>query len=561
MASTADSINIIEQWKEDLKELFFPELDPGSFKEEYLGSGLYGDTSIFNHNGISYAAKKIHISIFSQDNFREKFTSGCLQLSRLRHPHVTQFLGVQITDPFTPPVLISEFYPLSLSICFLRYPEIPEYSKYLILLEISLALSYLHQLPIPVVHGHLSPNNILLTEGLHVKIADAVSFELENSTPTNSPYQPPEGKKMEAGDIFCLGDITIHVILQKEVSPLEYKHHRNPENVNEPFIFKEVERRKRFLDEVEETHPLKSLILRCLEEEPEQRPTAYKVTEELSICVEQYKPEYQNILDMFIALGKLSLMKDTVTGLSNTVEAKNEEIDALKSQIEPHKLEVQAKEEIIATLKEEMSGYKQALQSKEGRIKANETGVRAKDALIKAKDREIAAKMQVITTKEFLLKSANKRIEVLEKHAKNSRNRGRPPSLPDLHYELKNLESTNTSPDNMKSNGLKSFKLYRGLSPSPHSRPYRGSSSSPHGSEGFKTQQGSNQTDPKLAKILARQQQKLEELDCVHEIKDSKSSDQKEKPKVKRRSSKAEDSTTPELMAILKKRKSFIEDI
>lgn len=555
MASTADSIDLVQEWKQNLNELVFPEFDPKSVKEDYLGSGLYGDTSIFSHNDISYTAKKIHIGIFSQEDFRKNFIPGCLQLSRLRHPHVAQFLGVQITDSFTPPVLITEFYPLSLTTCFQNYAEIPDYSKYLILQEISVALKYLHQQPIPVVHGHLCPNNILLTEGLHVKISDCVNFDLEISDPSNSPCQPPEEKQMEAGDIFCIGDVILHVILQKEVSPLEYKHHRNPNNVNEPFILKEVDRRERFLDEVKETHQLKSLILRCLEEEPAKRPTVHEVSEELSACVKQYKPEYQNVLDMFIALGKLSLMQDTVSSLNSTVEAKNDEIEALKLQIEPHKLEVEVKEKVIAAQVEEMEGYKQTLQSKDGRIKAHESGIRAKDALIKAKDRELAARKKVISTKEVLLKSTSKRIEVLEKQVKTSRKKkGGTPSLPELCSEPKRRDSIT---DNTMSDG--------GLKPST---PYRGSSTSPRG-EGFKVQksngtgQASKDTDPKLAKILARQHQKLEGLDCVYENKESKNRDQEEQPEylVRMRSnSKVTDSTTPELMKILNKRKSYVED-
>lgn len=558
MASTADSTNISQEWKECLKDLVFPEPDPKSVKEEYLGSGLYGDTSIFNHNGVSYAAKKVNISVFSKDEFRKKFAPGCLQLSRLRHPHVAQFLGVLITDSFTPPILFTELYPLSLTTCFQRYPEIPDYSKYLILLEVSLGLRYLHQLPIPVIHGHLCPNNILLTEGLHVKISDSVRFGLETSTPSNSPYQPPEEGQVEAGDVFCLGDVVLHIILQKEVSPLEYKHHRNPANVNEPFILTEVNRRERFLIEVEETHQLKTLVLRCLDEEPEKRPTAHEVSNELSVCVKQYKPEYQNILDMFMALGQLSLMKETVSGMSETVIAKDDEIEAIKMQMEPFKLEVQAKEEVITTLKEEMDSYKQALQSKEGRVKAYETGIRAKEALIKAKDREIAAKKQVITTKESLLKSANKRIQVLEKHRRTSRKKGGPPPLPELPSEPKYRESNSiqSSPESIKSDGgLKPSKFYRG----PLTSPQRGDG--PKIQRSNSIGQATNQTDPRLAKILARQHQKLDDLDCVHDKKPLENGGQKEEPErpVWRRS-RTMDSTTPELKKILQKRKSFVED-
>lgn len=47
MASTADSSSIVQQWKDTLKELVLPEFDEKLVKEVHLGSGHYGDTSIF----------------------------------------------------------------------------------------------------------------------------------------------------------------------------------------------------------------------------------------------------------------------------------------------------------------------------------------------------------------------------------------------------------------------------------------------------------------------------------------------------------------------------------
>ena len=544
MASTADSTNIIAKWKDELKTLIITDFNPENTKEE-LGSGLYGEASIVNHNGVSYATKKIYNSLYSKDEFRKNFVQDCLLLSQLRHPCIVQFMGVQISDSYSPPVLITDLYPLSLATCLQRYPQIPEYSKYSILLETSVGISYLHQMTPPVVHGHICPNNILLTEGLHVKISDCIRFGASVSTPTNSPYQAPEGSKIEAGDVFSIGDTMLYVVLQKDLNPLEYKHHRNLENENEPVILTEVKRRERFLKELEETNQIKGLILSCLEEDPTERPTAGEITEELSKILEDKKPEYQNILEMFVALGQLSLIKDSVTSLKETVEAKEEEIEALKQQMEPLKLEIQAKEEDIAAEKEELEGYKQALLSKEGRIKAYETGLRAKEALIKAKDREIAAKKQVIATKESLLRSTNKRIEVLEQHVKASRKKGSITlhSLPHfIESKSGDSHSHQSSPDSVQGDsGLRPLKPYRGRS-SPNS-------------DGFKWSGiTSKESDPRLAQILARQQQKLNEnLERLQE------GDSLAHPPLRKRSNTV-DSTTPELRRILEKRKSFIED-
>ena len=576
MASNADMTNISTEWKEKLKDLMLPDFSPESNREE-LGSGLYGESSVLTSQGVSYLTKKINISIFSKDEFRSNFVQDCIALSRLHHPHVVHFLGVQIGgDSFTPPVLVSELYPLSLSSCILKYPEIPAHSKYSILLETAVGVEYLHQLSPPVIHGHLSPSNILLTEGLHAKIADCMRFGINLASPTNTPYQAPEDIQAPARDIFSLGDIMLLVTLQRDPSPLEYKHHRNPENKNEPVILSEVKRREHFLAEVEESHQLKSLIVRCLDEEPSKRPTTEELISELSKMVKELEAEYANILEMFMALGQLSLMKDSVSSLEETVKAKEEEIEALKEQMEPLRVQIDAKEEVMAAQKQEMEGYKQALQSKEGRIKAHETGVRAKDALIKAKDREIAAKRQVINTKESLLKSANKRIAVLEQHMKASRKKGStssfpPPPLPTT--AIRNTLSPEPRPVNRSlqsspENSEYSARSESGLRPV---YPYRGTTSPLQShSDGSKLLRSNSlrnppsKADPKLATILARQQQKISDnMDCIHEKKDgeeTKSGGGMTKVPLRKRSKTLDSSGGSELKKILQKRKSVVEE-
>lgn len=554
MASNADVTNIASNWKEQLKDLVLPEFDADDVRET-LGSGLYGETSVVVQSGVSYITKKIHTSVFAKDEFRKSFAHDCLQLSQLRHPHVVQFLGVQIED--SPPTLVSELYPLSLSCCLQKYPEMPAHSKYTVLLETAVGIDYLHGLSPPVVHGHLTPNNVLLTEGLHVKIADCMRFGLDITPASNSPYQAPEEVQGEAGDVFSLGDIMLHVVLLREPSPLQYKHHRNLENKNEPVILLEIKRREHFLSEVDNTNLLKGLVLHCLEEDPAQRPSPKSLVQDLSSIVKDHEPEYHTILEMFVALGQLSLMKDSVSSHEETVKAKEEEIEALKEQMEPLHVDISAKDEALSAVKEEMESYKQALQSKEGRIKAHETGVRAKGALLKAKDRELAAKKQVLASKESLLKSANKRIASLEQHVKSSRKKGGNPPLPIVLPDIKHVSdhgSQPLSPESTSSNGH--FPASR-----RPAQPYRGTNTSPIQTDSFKLQssngpKGKNQVaDPQLANILARRQKRINDsIDSIHENKDGET----KAPPIRKRSDVPLGSTG--YRNILQKRKSLLED-
>ena len=559
MASNADVTSIASKWKEQLTSLLMPEFDTDSVSVS-LGGGRYGETSMVMQNGASYLAKKIHISIFSKDEFRNEFVHDCLLLSQLRHPHVAQFLGVHIVDSFTSPILISEMYPLSLGTCLQKYPEMPTHSKYTVLLETAVGVDYLHGLSPPVVHGSLSPGNILLTEGLHVKIADCARFGLNISPASNSPYQAPEEGQAEPGDLFSLGDIMLHIALQREPSPLEYKHHRNIENENEPVILTEIKRRESFLSEVEDTHLLKELILSCLDEEPSKRPPVRSVIQELNEIVKGQDPQYSNVLEMFMALGQLSLMKDSVLSHEETVKAKEEEIEALKEQMEPLNADIAAKDDVVMAVKEEMEGYKQALQSKEGRIKAHETGVRAKEALIKAKDREIAAKKQVLATKEALLRSANKRIAVLEQHVKSSRKKGGNP-VPVVFPTEPRSQPPLSQPLSQPLSPVNSTSPSHGSPRPPVTHPYRGTKASALPNDGSRMPRHSSKQqseDPDLAKILARRQKKINSnMDCIHE---KQPGDSDAKPILRKRSKTVDVPASAELKNILQRRKSYIEE-
>ena len=201
---------------------------------ECRGSGCYGTVYNVTVNGIPRIAKRL-LSILQTPDIRpnerqgikDRFQYECHLLSKLDHPNVVQFVGVQL-DP--EPLLIMESLHMDLE-KFLNIPcEIPTSVKLSILLDISSGLLYLHTMEKPLIHRDLTPSNILLTNDLRAKIADlGVSKLVENypqremvhtKCPGAMAYMPPEVLSENpvcdtSLDIFSFGQLTLYVANQR----------------------------------------------------------------------------------------------------------------------------------------------------------------------------------------------------------------------------------------------------------------------------------------------------------------------------------------------------------
>jgi len=144
-----------------------------------LGNGAYGRVFEVDYEGTLCAAKEIHKSLLehASDNdlrkLKRDFLAECGSWSKLRHPHIVQFLGKH-HDPLSSrselPIIVMEKMQFSLKELMERYGNVPMNVKASILYDVSLGLRYLHAKNI--VHQELTPNNILLGQSLEAKISD-----------------------------------------------------------------------------------------------------------------------------------------------------------------------------------------------------------------------------------------------------------------------------------------------------------------------------------------------------------------------------------------------------
>ena len=250
--------------------------------------------------GLKCAGKKIHEILLEQGDASytiRRFEEECRILSRIRHPNIVQFLGVYFQDNLTVPILVMEFLPTNLTSCIERRGILPKEEACSILHDVALGLYYLHNQSPPIIHRDLSANNILLTSNMEAKISDLGVARMLNLTPlqvsrmTQTPgtpaYMPPEvmvakPKYDTSIDEFSYGIMMIHIFSGRWPEP-ECSQIRMEDGLMIPVT--EAGRRESFLKAIGDDHPLMSVILQCIHNDPRQRMPIKEVFEQISDMV------------------------------------------------------------------------------------------------------------------------------------------------------------------------------------------------------------------------------------------------------------------------------------
>ena len=125
--------------------------------DEELGRGAWGEVKVGMYCGGRVAVKRVHQVIISDYN-RDQFKREMQIVSRLRHPHLVQFIGAVTTGTLT---IVTELMETSLR----KQLELGRISDERILpisRDVACALNYLHSLPEPIIHRDVSSANVLL---------------------------------------------------------------------------------------------------------------------------------------------------------------------------------------------------------------------------------------------------------------------------------------------------------------------------------------------------------------------------------------------------------------
>ena len=283
--------------------------------DRILGRGAYATVLELEYMGLKCAGKKIHELLLAQGNSTyaiHHFQEECRILSRLHHPNIIQFLGVYFEDNSQAPILVMEYLPTNLTTCIEDYGVLPEEIGYPILHDVALGLCYLHNQKPPIIHRDLSSNNVLLSANLTAKISDLGVARILNMSPiqvsrmTQIPgtpaYMPPEVMLANPSynssvDVFSLGIMMIHVFCGKWPEPQVGQIHLKDGKM---IPVSEAERRDVFLDGIGRGHSLMGLILLCINNDPQLRPSTDHIVKQLAKMANKFGSDFSKQLDKLV---------------------------------------------------------------------------------------------------------------------------------------------------------------------------------------------------------------------------------------------------------------------
>ncbi|CAI8027385.1 Probable serine/threonine-protein kinase DDB_G0281745 [Geodia barretti] len=381
MASSLQSRSGQLQNHSDLRSLVLRDV---TLTGRTIGCGSYGSVEEVEIPGALCAAKKIHefmtkadpnwLAKEVADSNVQKFLSECALLSRLRHPHVVQFLGLWFDkDNNFNVYLIMEKMMISLHDMLVpgdtrststAHSRLPLGLKCSILQDTARGLAYLHTQNPPVIHRDLSARNVLLNSATTAKIADLGMAKIvsakDSATMTKAPgaliYMPPEALEDSSRystsiDIFSLGVLVIFVLAEE--FPVNLKAPTYTDEVRGLVARTELQRRENYTVKIYSTLPKSHALIRlmesCLENVSSKRPSIAKVLNVFRQPLAGIPDSSCSKLELLQLLKKSSedhesLRKRFVLELEVTKKACKIEVDALKEEFHS-KLKAQGKPE------------------------------------------------------------------------------------------------------------------------------------------------------------------------------------------------------------------------
>lgn len=315
-----------------------------------IGEGSYGRVVEMKDkkSGKVYAAKELH----SLDSLQYRSVmENYERIAKFRHPNIVEFCG--FIEHGSRTLLVMEKMEESLTAALER-SDIQMAWKIAILLGVAEGLNYLHSQPTPVVHGGLSSNNILLNQKnkFEVKISDVgiATMMTVKSPPSNlsrelpADFLPPDTQlcTVQKGlikwspslDMFSYGAVVLHTVTQQWPKPQQRS-----------FLIETIS---------EETSNLKMLIINCMNDDQEKRPSMVNALETI-----------KKVHDQMINSAQKIDIENQVSELNQVASMEEDHISKCEEQ---NKLKPTVELDDVAKLDEENKLLKKTVLEKEAQL-------------------------------------------------------------------------------------------------------------------------------------------------------------------------------------------------
>ena len=216
----------------------------------------------------------------------QKFKQECDRMMTIKHPNVAKIIQLSVRE--NQMSLIVEHINQTLDQYLLKNRgQLETCKQRKICIDVTSGLLFLHEQAVSIVHGNLTPKNVLLGEECQtVKITDVgharcfasvlnkFSEERQRDVPYLAPELFSEGAEFStACDVFSLGVVMLETTTQE------------PPTVESKTIGTKPELHRRMLDlaKLPGAHPYEKLFMTCFRDNPTMRPTTREVLLRLRI--------------------------------------------------------------------------------------------------------------------------------------------------------------------------------------------------------------------------------------------------------------------------------------
>eukprot|EP00164_Ancoracysta_twista_P002702 GFYU01003596.1.p1 GENE.GFYU01003596.1~~GFYU01003596.1.p1 ORF type:complete len:1677 (-),score=380.96 GFYU01003596.1:129-5090(-) len=249
-----------------------------------IGGGSYSEVWCCNWRGTCVAVKKLYTENLDREAMKE-FELECSIMSKLRHPNVVLFIGF-VSEP---PCLVTEYcsrgtvYDLIHSPLPLSWERVISFA-----VDTCRGMHYLHSFNPQLIHRDLKTPNLLVDDAWNVKVGDFGLSRFKNDTYMTTVGTPgwaaPEVLRnqhySEKADVYSFGIVLWELCSRQPLYPDMAPHD----------IIREVCERQMRPPSINCPKPLNDLMLRCLSEDPEKRPS-------FSRCLEMLQRMNWNLWD------------------------------------------------------------------------------------------------------------------------------------------------------------------------------------------------------------------------------------------------------------------------